>query len=230
MKNGPSKEVRRAFKRFKHNKPMHFTKSFIEQMKQIERLPFSQAERTVMNIIGTLQLNMEEIRSSPPSSEKAMAFHEYVSKAIQRGKGDRPASCRKGCAHCCHLLVDITKSEALLLADAARALSPEKKQRLKEQASWPNDPMFFVHQFPKSRCVFLADDNSCSIYERRPMACRAHFVISDPVHCDTEKSPGNTIQTVAYMDAEGFISAAYEADSAAALSKQLLPFIEDANG
>jgi Fe-S-cluster containining protein len=38
------------------------------------------------------------------------------------------------------------------------------------------------------RCPFL-EDESCSIYADRPIACREHLVTSDPAHCDDAASP-----------------------------------------
>lgn len=40
-----------------------------------------------------------------------------------------------------------------------------------------------VHFRQAKRCVFLADDNSCSIYHARPGACRRYFVVSKPELC-----------------------------------------------
>lgn len=76
------------------------------------------------------------------------------------------SACRKGCSHCCHVMVSLSRSEAQLIAskigatiraDAGAPLAFTSEEELETITGTP--------------CPFLKD-GSCSIYEHRPLACR----------------------------------------------------------
>ena len=57
-----------------------------------------------------------------------------VDEAIEEAQeaGDT-VTCKKGCAHCCHLLVEVSWEEARELASWLVALEPEKQSYFKEK-------------------------------------------------------------------------------------------------
>lgn len=99
------------------------------------------------------------------------------------------ATCAKGCSHCCYLLATASFVEGLYIAEdlLQRPDWRDWLPRLHEAAKkfcYPgvNKANYFRQGIP---CVFLKD-NTCSIYEKRPEACRYHYVASPPKNCSHE--------------------------------------------
>lgn len=109
---------------------------------------------------GDLQRTLDAIDTI--GGECIGLFEEALTRAAAeskpRGAELAGVACRRGCAFCCYVDVDVTPLEAIRLArqpagiDAATA--PEGGRR--------------------TPCPLLVD-GACSQYERRPLACRAVF-------------------------------------------------------
>lgn len=120
-------------------------------------------------------------------------------------------SCRKGCSACCRQLVAISALEARELMKLVERLPEPRRsvvrqrfadarRRLEAEAPQLIEPMLHPHEHPMSNeqsmemaraylrlgidCPFL-EDNACSIYDQRPVACRQYMVVSAPEHCAT---------------------------------------------
>ena len=114
-------------------------------------------------------------------------------------------SCRAGCGACCRQLVPVSPTEARLLADlldslpeARRALLGERfaEARTKLAEAGLLERLEHPDRFPDAdlhelgldyfaagvACPFL-EDESCSIYAERPIACREYLVTSPPERC-----------------------------------------------
>lgn len=115
------------------------------------------------------------------------AFMAALDRAVAKGLAGRPISCSKGCAHCCYLPVEAGLGEAVWaairvyqwadwrhFAGTLTAHALEQTQRGYWGGEW------FARHVP---CPFLLGDGSCRIYDRRPVACRAHYVQSPPENC-----------------------------------------------
>ncbi len=128
-------------------------------------------------------------------------------QAAERGKR---VSCRAGCGVCCRQLVPIAESEARYLAalidsmpeprrehvrrrfrDAVAAIEPSGMlDRLRRVAQVGMDERFQlgIDYFKLDvACPFL-EEESCSIHERRPTACREYLVSSPPDNCRTPRA------------------------------------------
>src|SRR3954452_13902639 len=71
-------------------------------------------------------------------------------------------SCRKGCAHCCHITVNTTENEVDLILDyVAEHNIPIDMEWLKQQQGFTEDTHMMS---PFSKCVFLNEHNACNIY------------------------------------------------------------------
>jgi Fe-S-cluster containining protein len=121
-----------------------------------------------------------------------------------------PITCRKGCDHCCHLLVEVSWAEAeelaIWLCDQPKAVQAElfanlSKNRAEARRVFSTKPQgkvflqptgaeseipewVYDEYFYKSHipCAFLKD-SSCQCYEVRPSPCRLHLVTHDPELC-----------------------------------------------
>ena len=137
-------------------------------------------------------------------SQQAQALEER--KSVAAG---HPISCRMGCAACCRMLVPVSAPEAFALKDMILALPDARRARMMtklsetrarvEQAGLlarltdvaeTTQPLIDEEMEPLNReyyalrmpCPFL-ENESCSIYEDRPAACRELLVTTPAELC-----------------------------------------------
>ncbi|GAA4806011.1 hypothetical protein GCM10023307_35710 [Lysobacter hankyongensis] len=80
------------------------------------------------------------------------------------------AVCRRGCSACCHIDVDLTETEAVLIA---RHTGRDYTKRA-------------IHTHGHtSPCPFLGAQGECTIYSVRPFNCRTFHALDDPKYCAT---------------------------------------------
>jgi Fe-S-cluster containining protein len=120
-------------------------------------------------------------------------------------EGGETVSCKKGCGACCRQLVPVAEVEARRLRDLVeglpeprrshvRARFAEARRRLEQagllekllrREQWAEDERqpvgldYFRQGVP---CPFL-EEESCSIYRDRPVACREYLVTSPAENC-----------------------------------------------
>jgi Fe-S-cluster containining protein len=119
-------------------------------------------------------------------------------------------SCRAGCGACCRQPVPISQSEARFIANVVAAMPEERRDhvlrrfaevqaRLEATGDWQNAREFQQLGSEAARvefglkyfhadipCPFL-EDESCSIHQQRPAACREYLVTTPAENC---KTPG----------------------------------------
>ena len=109
------------------------------------------------------------------------AIDNFFDNAPQENKKD--IKCKTGCTACCFIDVDISFDEVAAIIHYCKENAIDiDKEYLKKQAAVGRKSF---SEF--SRCVFLKD-NMCSIYPVRPIACRKHWVKTDPSLCDFSKN------------------------------------------
>jgi Fe-S-cluster containining protein len=148
------------------------------------------AERSVRHERHVLKAQSDAMM---PFGRIAELLHRRIDRAMVANERKHPdvakqVSCRRGCSHCCYMLVSVSEPEAQLALDAARKAGHSiDMERARRQASLSN-----YNELPhdQRRCVMLRDDRDCAIYEHRPLACRAYRVITPADDCDIEKHPG----------------------------------------
>lgn len=119
-------------------------------------------------------------------------YTEYV--------GDNTA-CRRGCAHCCHCAVGVTKTEAELIGTEIKRAPLNAPRRASDHAGDFVDFDWGYH----NPCAFLKN-GECSIYEHRPIVCRVHFNLdNDDLLCRLNPPLGTT---VVWLDTSHFRDAA----------------------
>lgn len=122
---------------------------------------------------------MESLREETPEV-RVNSINQIVDGFFQNTANK--ASCKRGCSSCCHLNVDITDCEAQVIKKF-----PHNKKNLKLHSKLGQATRHKLSR-EESACPFLKD-NECSIYEDRPLACRAYHVVSDPKLCDIHENP-----------------------------------------
>lgn len=80
------------------------------------------------------------------------------------------ASCSKGCAHCCHVDVQMTTLEAEYIN-----IKTGITHNIIQGTTTGNN----------SACPFLTPAGECGIYAMRPILCRTYHALGDPAFCAT---------------------------------------------
>lgn len=141
----------------------------------------------------------------PAGVERGKKVHALIEEQEQLSSHIK-TSCQRGCGACCHLEVEITLDDAMVLAksledgvdiDRAQLRSLSVRERL--DSAWTRGVVI------SNRCVFLGADSACRNYENRPTVCRKHSVISPAIEC--EKVGGQPVPKLIPM-AEIIMSAA----------------------
>jgi Fe-S-cluster containining protein len=115
--------------------------------------------------------------------------------------------CTTGCAHaeagCCSLIVltETTEAEYIVARNRAAVVRAYPKlvehvRRIESELGYEVLEMFADREVERRAaaayhamrmpCAFLDDARRCTIYRDRPLACRTHFVLSDPALCSSE--------------------------------------------
>lgn len=136
------------------------------------------------------------------------AMVDHASKEV--ANDGKSISCKPGCTHCCHLLIEVSWEEACELAEWVLSQDEENKelylQRINSNAEEAKeffrkykgyedlsgpitddrelaDTIYDDYFYGKSRPCPMLVDNLCTAYEQRPTSCRLHLVASDPKLC-----------------------------------------------
>jgi Putative zinc- or iron-chelating domain len=113
-----------------------------------------------------------------PGQTKQQRLAKLIELATQFSDRLLPYSaCRHGCAHCCYIAVQVSQSEAELLARASGRKLQKPKQPITE-LYWLAERSY-AHP-----CPFLKEGR-CSVYAARPMTCRTCLNMDDtPLQCE----------------------------------------------
>lgn len=160
--------------------------------------------RSALRAAVTLPIVSWDGMPQQKSSDVLRGFYEAADRVLEesfaraRGKGEPPVSCRAGCAHCCDQMVSIGTADALTLAEYVAAVpdAPAWIERIAEAARGTPPTLtrraYFDRRIP---CVFLdRESKRCRVYERRPAACRLHFVVTPAENC-SHNGPGTATAT-----------------------------------
>jgi Fe-S-cluster containining protein len=136
--------------------------------------------------------------------DAAQSLEEEDAKA-----GGLQISCREGCAACCRMLVPVSAPEALTLRNVIETMPEERRYWIRKQiaesyarlrqgnlldrlteladsnrrlSDEDMEPINREYYALRMACPFL-ENESCSIYDHRPSACRELLVTSPPELC-----------------------------------------------
>jgi len=118
--------------------------------------------------------------ASPDANHAVTETAHIVQRAFEMRTAITPehesVACRKGCSHCCMNLVTVSPVEVLALAehikgrDDADALIEKTRQAAAEVPA--NDVL--ARKSMRIPCPLLDDQGACSVYDERPLTCRAY--------------------------------------------------------
>jgi Fe-S-cluster containining protein len=130
-----------------------------------------------------------------------------VDSAVEKSAAQgRPISCRKGCGACCRQLVPIAPAEAHRLRQVIAAMPEPRRNEVLNRFEAAHTKLAATGMLDRLRaparmdeasrrrlgidyfrhdvaCPFL-EQESCSIYTERPLACREYLVTSPAAHCE----------------------------------------------
>jgi Fe-S-cluster containining protein len=149
-----------------------------------------------------------------------------VSVAVSEQEAEgKKITCKKGCGACCRQLVPVSASEARRIRDYLEEMPEPRRSELKGRFAAAREALREAEMLPRlacgeglSReemfslgldyfhlgipCPFL-EEESCSIYDERPISCRQYLVTSPAKNC-AEPTRGK----VAVVPLPGIVSSA----------------------
>lgn len=153
-----------------------------------------------------LQKQLTRVLNSPQNAGRKIqalwALADRASAAIAPF-----AACKKGCNHCCHIAVAVTRPEAQVIGQRIGRTPQAVTPRAKELGGFDNVPWGYANP-----CTFLKG-GQCSIYENRPMACRIHFNLDrDALLCMLD--PPHTARVPYYNSSDWQLAVIYAGSGA----------------
>jgi Fe-S-cluster containining protein len=176
-----------------------------------ENLPDSLTASVDLSIAGR-KLHLEMNVPTGPTRTSALLplfrslTDSFVGIAIEDAvAGGASVSCKAGCGACCRQLVPISEIEAVRIRDVVEAMPEPRRSEIRarfkralqlldesgllqklieRERLTKNDiePLGLNYFHQGIACPFL-ENESCSIYEERPLSCREYLVTSPAEHC-----------------------------------------------
>lgn len=143
-----------------------------------------QAVRAAFGFAGACRLEgRERLRREAPetAADKVSALmgilrslvHPRTDLAVERFTSGAKVGCGPRCGTCCDQPVDVTIPEAVILATAIAVPNDPRRDKSRVAAAEFRSRAPEERHTRPLRCPFLGDDKLCSVYERRPVNCRA---------------------------------------------------------
>ena len=127
------------------------------------------------------------------ASRLEIDFADEFSRGIENGY---TIPCKAGCSACCHQIVTINITDAVRIANRMVLMPDDQIKQIKQssvKAIKINRRIKYDSQrwAENTPCSFLVN-NSCTIYEDRPIVCRATHTVEKEGYCEQqlkEKNP-----------------------------------------
>ena len=172
----------------------------------------------ILKLINGYIVQLKQLRAHNPIKTTTQVYNAIDSFFVNTPEeSKKEIQCKAGCTACCYIDVDISADEATVIIDYCRENDIEvDKAYLTKQAAAGRKSYSAL-----SRCVFLKD-NLCSIYPVRPIACRKHWVKTDPALCDFSQNIINQVGGFFNVNTEILASAMLNVNTAMPFEKALL--------
>lgn len=185
------------------NKKYAFTENLFLQLKQVP----DHHKREIKKRLDFYINQYKELRKHDNAVSVAHNHSLEVGRFIEDELKNDPEikaqiKCKKGCGFCCMQNVDVTNDETEVLLEYSKEQGIEIDWGKAERQSKHNIDTWKNQSAEDIKCVFLNDDNECSVYEYRPSVCRKLFVITEPKYCDIVGYPKHQVGRVNSIDAE----------------------------
>ena len=172
----------------------------------------------ILNLINAYRYQLGKLRNRDrigTIKEVYIAIDKYFDNAPEENK--KGIQCKAGCTACCFIDVDISEDEAAIILNYCNENGIEiDKEYLEKQAAVGRKKYSEL-----SRCVFLKDD-MCSVYPVRPIACRKHWVKTDPSLCDFSNNIVHRVGRYFDINTEILASALLNAENTGTFEKMML--------
>jgi hypothetical protein len=116
------------------------------------------------------------VENAAELGRSAMSGTSKIAEGALRLAPEHALACRPGCAHCCYQAVGVTAPEVFAIHEHLRATRTladlaVTARRIREADDVTRGMSSTARLSPAHPCPFLQDER-CSIYEVRPLACR----------------------------------------------------------
>ncbi|MDB5615874.1 YkgJ family cysteine cluster protein [Tardiphaga sp.] len=149
----------------------------IESVGTLMRSLSGRYEGIFAELATTLHATLAQSGTMVEAARDAIAITEAAANSFRDNIPNQPApACSSGCSPCCHLYVQVPPGIAALIADHIEAsFTAVERAALRERLRVASDAFRAVPDPARLRlrCVLLGDDNRCTVYEVRPLSCRA---------------------------------------------------------
>ena len=198
---------------------------FFERLNQVDVLmrPHRAADPPADTASDSVGLTLDVPAHPVPARDVLPALHAITDAAVHHAitrieaHGERP-SCTPGCSACCRQLVPVGAVEAQAIADLVDKLPHGRREVVRSRfadaqarlAAWQHRAALDNIDRPSGTssydlgvdyfrlgiaCPFLEND-MCSIYADRPLACREYMVTSPAARCAHQDDPAVVIDAV----------------------------------
>lgn len=178
----------------------------------------------ILKLIDGYTVQLKKLRTQnrvEATKEVYKAIDGFFNAVPEENK--KEIQCKAGCTACCFIDVDVSGDEAAVIISYCK----ENGIRIDQEYLTKQAAAGRKSYSPLSRCVFLKD-NLCSIYPVRPIACRKHWVKTDPALCDFSKNIVNQVGGYFDLNTEILASALLNVDEAGPFEKVLLSELDKA--
>lgn len=179
------------------------------------RLDLAQYAATLEHLMG----GAEATELASRLAREVLVQTEYISRdwapRFISGGAASKIDCREGCAWCCHKPMQVSVLDAIAVANflKSRGMAEEYLPILREHCREKLEPLGNQRRLLKTSyepCPFLSKERTCSVYESRPVVCRA-FHSLDSSACESKVQQQNADREVPlYSALFGFVGLAQE--------------------